>query len=329
MNQQTEQFQTYFNNLIAQRQLSHGYLFTGDDLPGKRAVVKSVGQALACPSFAEKGQACQNCEVCERISADQYPDILTIEPDGKSVRVDQIRELKDWLVKSPVEGLFKIAVIEAAESMNPSAANALLTFLEEPVANVHMFLLAKEAEQLLPTIRSRVQQIHFQPDDQAFIIEQLQNQGVTSAHAQIIARFSSETVERLVEDYDENDIQNWFLALNQFYNLLATGNRSAFVVIQSRLKPFLSVQQTLDSIDYLLMLNHSTVRQLTASNSTESPKVGIQAKFVQQLLAQHSLAITHLLNVNQTLFEVKQRVSANVSPQLAFERLAIKLCQWR
>lgn len=347
MNKQTQKFQQYFNGLVAQKQLSHGYLLTGDDLLGKRAVVKNIGQALACPNRSPEGHACLRCEVCERIMADQYPDILTILPEGKSVRVDQIRELKEWLVKSPVEGLFKIVIIEAADTMNPSAANALLTFLEEPVANVYMFLFSKEAELLLPTIRSRVQQIHFQPDDQAFIIEQLTSQGILASHASIMARFSSEAIERLSETYDEKDMTDWFTALNQLYSLLATGNRAAFVVIQSRLKTYLSVQQALDGLDYLLLLNHSTIKQmktrqavvptvedLSISDSQEQlaetakPGAIIQAKFVKALLEQQSLSLVHLLKMNHTFYEVKQRVGANVSPQLAFERLAVKLSKW-
>ena len=348
MNKQTEQFQKYFSGLVAQKQLSHGYLLTGDDLLGKRAVVKNIGQALACPNVEEDGRACQNCEVCERITADQYPDILTIEPDGKSVRVDQIRELKEWLVKSPVEGLFKIVMIEASESMNPSAANALLTFLEEPVANVYLFLFTKEAELLLPTIRSRVQQIHFLPDDQAFIIDQLTAQGVLPSHAQIMARFSSEAIERLSGTYDEANMTDWFTALNQFYSLLATGNKAAFVVIQSRLKAYLSVQQAQDSLDYLLLLNHSVIKQIKTGKVTTpdiddaqtetqeqlekteavKPAAIIQEKFVKALIEQQSLRLAHLLKMNHTFYEVKQRVGANVSPQLAFERLAVKLSKW-
>ena len=345
MNKQTEEFQIYFSGLVAQKQLSHGYLFTGEDLLGKRAVVKSIGQALACPNLATDDRACGRCEVCERIKADQYPDILTIEPIGQSVRVDQIRELKDWLAKSPVEGLFKMVMIEAADSMNPSAANALLTFLEEPVANVYLFLFAKEAELLLPTIRSRVQQNHFQPDDQAFIIEQLTEVGVLPSHAQVMARFSSETIERLSQSYEEADMTDWFAALNQLFGLLATSNRGAFVTIQSRLKAYLTVQQALDGLDYLLLLNHSTIKQLssgrpvqavqtekdTTDTSTKAAgEIGlrIQQKFVDNLLEQYPISLHHLLKMNQTFYEVKQRIGANVSPQLAYERLAIKLCQW-
>lgn len=343
MNQQIEQFQKHFSGLVAQKQLSHGYLLTGDDLLGKRALVKSIGQALACPNVREDGQACSSCEVCERILADQYPDILRLEPIGQSLRVDQIRELKDWLVKSPVEGLFKLVMIEGSETMNPSSANALLTFLEEPVANVYLFLFAKEAELLLPTIRSRVQQIHFQADDQAFIRQQLIDQGILASHAQIMARFSSETIERLSEAYDESDMTDWFTALNQLYSFLATANPLAFVHVQSRLKAYLSVQQALDSLDYLLLLNHSTIKQLKTGQAlrpetSEAQKDGddpshqatngIQEKFVTALLEQKSPPLTQLLKMNHMFYEVKQRVGANVSPQLAFEKLAVKLTNW-
>lgn len=325
MKNQTEQLQHHFYALIAQRQLTHGYLFTGDDLSGKRQVSQAIIQGLACPNFSRSNQPCQTCSICERIAGNQYPDVMRVVPDGQSVKVDQIRTLKEWLSKSPVEASFKLAIIEQAETMNPSSANALLTFLEEPIDNVYLILYCADADLLLPTIRSRVQSLHFQATEALYLKEQLLEKDVRPSHAQILAYFPSEVLDRLMEDYQADELESWFKAMNNFYGQLVRQNNAAFVLIQSRLKPYLSVQQANDSLDYLLLLNHSLLCSLDAIKSSS---MLIQPDYIAALLADTRPSVTHLLAIHQTILEVKQWIMANVSPQLAFERLAIKLCRW-
>src|SRR5699024_12686492 len=74
---------------------------------------------------------------------------------------------------------------------------------------------------------------------------------------------SSETAQRLVSDYEEADVTNWFKSLNYFYSTLAHGNLHAVILVQTQLKNSLSVQQALDGMDYLLVLNHSMLRILS------------------------------------------------------------------
>lgn len=325
MKNQTEQLQQHFYALIAQRQLTHGYLFTGDDLSGKRQISQAIIQGLACPNFSRDNQPCLTCNTCERIAGNQYPDVMRVVPDGQSVKVNQIRTLKEWLSKSPVEASFKLAIIEQSESMNPSSANALLTFLEEPIDNVYLILYSADADLLLPTIRSRVQSVHFQATEALYLKEQLLEQEVRPSHAQILAYFPTEVLDRLMEDYQADDLETWFKSMNNFYTQLVRQNNAAFVLIQSRLKPYLSVQQANDSLDYLLLLNHSLLCSIDAIKSSATL---IQPDFIAALLADTRPSVKHLLAIHQTILEVKQRIMANVSPQLAFERLAIKLSQW-
>lgn len=325
MKNQTEQLQQHFYALIAQQQLTHGYLFTGNDLSGKRQVTQAIVQGLACPNFSKDNQPCLTCNTCERIAGNQYPDVMRIEPDGQSVKVDQIRTLKEWLVKSPVEASFKLAVIEQSESMNASSANALLTFLEEPIDNVYLVLYSADADLLLPTIRSRVQSIHFQATEVLYLREQLLAQEVWPSHAQVLSHFPTEVLDRLMEDYQAEEMETWFKAVNQFYGQLVRMSPAAFVLIQSRLKPYLSVQQANDSLDYLLLLNHSL---LCSMGAIKSETELVQMKFLNELLVDTRPTVKQLLTIHQTILEVKERIMANVSPQLAFERLPIKVSQW-
>lgn len=313
----------HFYELIHQNRLVHGYVFTGDDYEGKQHVSTELVKALGCLNKDEEGTPCGVCEHCQKAEANQLADVINIQPDGQSIRVNQIRELKEWLSTSSIESDFKLAVIEQAETMNPSSANALLTFLEEPVEGVYLVLYTQAKSNLLPTIQSRVQAIHFPRANSTERTAYFVDAGVSEAHARIFAKMSSEAAERFVSDYDEAVVSNWFKALNYFYSTLAHGNLHAVILVQTQLKNTLNVLQALDGMDYLLILNHSMLRILS---NTEDESL-IQPYFINEVIKTKQPQLAHILNLNDLIIETKQRLQANVSPQLATERLAILASQ--
>ena len=93
--------------------------------------------------------------------------------EGKALVIDQVRELGDYFALRPHYGTAKVAILEAADSMNRPAANALLKLLEEPPLGALIMLVADRPSQLLPTIRSRCQQFALDQGDPASILEWL------------------------------------------------------------------------------------------------------------------------------------------------------------
>ena len=94
--------------VIRRQQLVHGYVFTGNDELGKRQLTQDMIQTLACK---QKPSPCGTCDICQRVAHDQLADIFYLKPDGQSIKVDQIRQLREWLATSPVEISFKMAII--------------------------------------------------------------------------------------------------------------------------------------------------------------------------------------------------------------------------
>ncbi|MDE0178461.1 MAG: hypothetical protein OXP36_07660 [Gammaproteobacteria bacterium] len=88
-----------------------------------------------------------------------HPDLRWLQPEDGIIKVDAIREIVDFLVQTPQAAGRKIAVIEDADRMNLNAANALLKSLEEPPRESFIALSTSAPEQLLPTVRSRCQEI--------------------------------------------------------------------------------------------------------------------------------------------------------------------------
>lgn len=138
--------------------VAHAYLFEGPDGVGKRLVALAMARALLC----QTGQGCGDCPPCRKVDHNNHPDIHLLDAEGATIKIDQIRALQQQLSLRPLEGEYRICLIDGAEHLNPAAANALLKTLEEPQPNTVIILLSSQPEALLVTIRSRCQRLPFQ-----------------------------------------------------------------------------------------------------------------------------------------------------------------------
>jgi DNA polymerase III subunit delta' len=168
-----------FDHLIALGPaLPHALLVRGPRGVGKLVFARALGEVLLCEARVN-GRACGSCVACTWFAAGTHPDFRQIEPGSEtaapeegekksaSISVDQIRELPDFINISSHRGGPKVVVIQPAEALNVNAANALLKSLEEPPAGTYFVLVTHRPHQLLPTIRSRCQQIALALPDRA------------------------------------------------------------------------------------------------------------------------------------------------------------------
>src|SRR5690625_4921077 len=147
--------------IVKNNQLQHAYIFEGVAGAGKYEMAKWLAKAINCLNQTADGEPCGSCNQCLRIEQEEHPDVTMVEPDGLSIKVDQVRANKDEFSKSGMESRRKILIIEDMDKMTTSAANSLLKFIEEPEGEITILLLTTEVQQLLPTIVSRCQLIHF------------------------------------------------------------------------------------------------------------------------------------------------------------------------
>ena len=133
--------QEAFIRTIDKGQFSHAYLFEGAKGIGKAEVAKEIAKILNCTNRNVGEGSCQVCEHCLRIEHGNFPDYIVVEPEGTTIKVDQIRSLKTQLTKTAMESSVIICVIHAVDTLTPGAANSLLKFLEEPTGNIHFILL--------------------------------------------------------------------------------------------------------------------------------------------------------------------------------------------
>jgi len=147
-------------NAVVAGRPAHALLITGPPSVGKGTLARTLAQALLC---TQDPLPCGVCRACRLVAGNSHPDLHWVEPLGNALKIDQMRELTRQLTLAPLEGKWRIAVLDRFEQATPGAANALLKTLEEPTAHAILVLLAQAAEALLPTIVSRCQVIALRP----------------------------------------------------------------------------------------------------------------------------------------------------------------------
>lgn len=130
--------------------MTHSWLFTGPPGSGRSNAAVAFAAALLC----EKG-GCGVCVNCQTVKDGSHADIELIRTEGLSIKVDEVRELITRTSWSPSVGDYRVVVIEDADRLTESAANALLKVIEEPGARTVWLLCAPTLTDVLPTIRSR------------------------------------------------------------------------------------------------------------------------------------------------------------------------------
>lgn len=173
---------------LNENKVPHAYLFSGVEGIGKRRVAIGLAQSLNCLSV--KNVPCEKCEACIKIEKGIHPDCHFIQPDGKTIKIEILRNLKQKIYLHPLEGKSKVVVIDKPEAITEAGANALLKLLEEPPSQTHFILISSQPLRLLPTIRSRCQKLEFSPLDEEEISAFLVKQGVVEAEAKQKAKYS-------------------------------------------------------------------------------------------------------------------------------------------
>ncbi|MBF0276862.1 MAG: DNA polymerase III subunit delta' [SAR324 cluster bacterium] len=144
---------------IQNQRIPSAFLFTGPNHIGKQKTMTAVAQNLNCLRGGE--DACLSCDACLQIAHQSFPDYSMVVPDGKFIKIDQIKEALKWLHLRSNTGNYRVLGIKNAEKLNKESANAFLKTLEEPPAQTLIILSAENSQQLLETIVSRCQIIQF------------------------------------------------------------------------------------------------------------------------------------------------------------------------
>ncbi len=328
--------------LLSHGTLPHALLFTG--IPGVGKQATALALAMACNCMEKKSgekpevkssrrqvadrssnlissvEPCGSCRSCRKIQAGNHPDIIQIKPVGKLINIAQVRDLCSTLAMKPYEASTRIAILHDAQSMNPSAGNALLKILEEPPEQTVLVLLATQTQDLLPTIVSRCQQIRFNPISRAYLEKLLiEEHGLETGNARAIATMAGGSLTRAVAMFAENwvDRRNWILGELKELSSRPGGHILALAEKISSEKG--KIPETLEIIK-------SWLRDLVMAK-TYPDKILNQDILQDIQLASHNMETNSLLSKIELVQSTQNSIPTNPNIRLLLEVMLMRLAK--
>ncbi|MFZ4108759.1 MAG: DNA polymerase III subunit delta' [Candidatus Planktophila sp.] len=208
--------------------MTHAWVFTGPPGSGRSSAAIAFAQALVCPQ-----NGCGTCNACKSAASGAHPDVEVIRTEGLSIKIDEVRELLARVAWAPSMGGWRVVVMEDADRLTESAANALLKAIEEPGNRTVWLLCAPTLHDVLPTIRSRCRHLQLVTPSTAAVAQVLQNRdGISPQMADFAARVSQGHIGRARYLANNEAVRNTRTTIMKL-PLTLNGISSAFAAAQT------------------------------------------------------------------------------------------------
>ncbi|MEK1398006.1 DNA polymerase III subunit delta' [Limosilactobacillus fermentum] len=312
-----------FASLIERGTLAHAYLLVGNVNMGTVALSTEVALRLFCPHQDDQGHPDRTCPECQRVLSGNHPDVVVARPEGRQIKVDQVRYLKAEFSKTGVEGEKKVFIIEGAETLTGSAANSLLKFIEEPGPGVYIFLLTPNKNAVLQTVQSRCQVIELRPLPSEMVKEQLQEAGVPEYLGPLAAGLglsAKQGASLMEDDWLPTSVKLVF----DWFKEVASGDPLSFVDVQTGF-----LKQGSDRAKQLVLLDLVTMvwrdALLLKNRVTEPERLHFrqwQAEVAQLIMPSSAQQV---LVASELTLEGRHLLDQNISFQNVVEQLTLRL----
>jgi DNA polymerase-3 subunit delta' len=213
------------------QEMTHAWLFTGPPGSGRSNAAQAFAAALVC-----KSAGCNDCIDCKTALAGTHADVELVKTEGLSIKIDEVRDLITRASWSPAVGNYRVVVIEDADRLTESAANALLKAIEEPGLRTVWLLCAPSATDVLPTIRSRTRSLVLRTPSVAAVAALLEEEKFSSAMANFAARASQGHIGRarhLAKSEEARTRRQAILKISLLITDVASAFKAAQVLVEA------------------------------------------------------------------------------------------------
>lgn len=312
-------------NSFKRNRLSHAYLLQGQRGTGKKQIATLIAMTLFC---TEKDgiEPCHQCNQCKRIFSRNHPDIHWIEPDGQSIKKEQINLLRKEFVYTSLESSTrKVYIITKADTLTVNAANRILKFLEEPDLDITAILLTEHVHSILPTIQSRCQILELRPLDSKSFQKQLtslEEVTINDYNARILSALTN-NIDEAIQFHTEEKIYNIRDLVLEFIYLLISNEQDKYLYLHQKWLTLLKEKKELElSLDILLF----TFKDILHSKIDRSEETVVFPSDDRILLqAVDTFSEKRLLHILKLIANAKQKLNQNVHPTLVMEQLVLKI----
>lgn len=297
------------DHLLNADQLSHAYLFEGDNMFEMKSTAMYFAERILC----------QNESTCKvKVQTFNHPDFVYVQSEETTIKKQQIEELLRKMNQKPIESQYKVYIIEAFDKLTVQGENSILKFLEEPPPNTIALLLTTKKDQILPTIHSRCQLVHFKPSSKEAYIQELEASDVSSAIAHTLSFVTSDKEEALTLIEEQSYIQIR-KSVTKLANLMINDQQMAMIYLIECIKIANSrpLQQLfLNSLNaYFQDLLHAKV-ELDVTKAYPDLETQIAEMSTK-------LTLDNISNYIQVITEANRKLAQNVNATLVLEQMVI------
>jgi len=299
--------------------VAHAYLFSGEQGIGKRLTALAFAAALNCQAAVPAG-GCGVCPSCRKVAAGSHPDVHLLSPDGTEIKIDQIRAAQSDLSLKPFEGQKKVLIVDSAETMNDASQNAFLKTLEEPPGESLIILITCMPQSFLATIRSRCQELTFQPLPRQTMADVLQKQrGLDAGDAWFTAALSRGSLGRALD----MDVQKEKTDREQFLSLWEglAGLRHHEILALAE-----GVSRDREGFDRLLDIGIEWLRDRLVFHETGDERLLVFTGGFDRIRSEQSrFSLARALRDIDLFIQSRNLLERRISAQLVAENLFLKL----
>ena len=284
-----QNIQSKLINSVKENKVSHSYMFVGIDGIGKKIIAKQFAKKILCTSNIQ--EKCDECKSCIEFDSDNHPDFLYIEPDGNSIKIEQIRYLQKKIQEKPIISNKKVYIINDANKMTIEAQNCLLKTLEEPPEYSTIILIGNNESAFLNTIKSRCMIITFRPIE-----------------------------DQLVKEYLEKNYQ----MMNITSNMLEAfqGSIGKAIILKDKIDEYQQIEKIIEELDKKNIIDIISESELIYKDKDEIMDILEYINIVLLKLAKEKIKFVNCIKIVE---ETKMRLKQNANYDMSIDNMLLKL----